>query len=84
MIQKKEERRWEVGGERVERSEAETEAGRSWHMRKNPGKNHNVSGPHLFPSFTTNAQNIPLPRGYRDSQLENAQEDVSIAANRGQ
>jgi len=24
-------------------------------------KNHNVSGPHLFPSFTTHATEIPLP-----------------------
>jgi len=24
-------------------------------------KNHNVSGPHLFPSFTTHAKKIPLP-----------------------
>jgi len=24
-------------------------------------KNHNVSGPHLFPSFTTQAKKIPLP-----------------------
>ena len=24
-------------------------------------KNHNVSGPHLFPSFTTHAKEIPLP-----------------------
>jgi len=28
-------------------------------------KNHNVSGPHLFPSFTTHAKKIPLPPLWR-------------------
>ena len=34
-------------------------------------KNHNVSGPHLFPSFTTHAKKIllpPLGRSYREQK----------------
>jgi len=34
-------------------------------------KNHNVSGPHLFPSFNTHAKKIPLPplgRSYSDQK----------------
>ena len=38
-------------------------------------KNHNVSGPHLFPGFTTHAKKIPLPPlgwSYREQQNHSA------------